>query len=805
MPDVPKGSPAMARDGRAGLRLWIFRITALVAFPALLLAGGEAGLRLAGVGHPAGFTLECDADGRDAFCENNRFTWRFFPPQIARTPLPFAVPAAKPEGTVRIFILGGSAAQGDPEPAYGFSRILGAMLRERHPGTEFEIVNTAVTAINSHVVLPIARDVARRSPDLFIVYLGNNEVVGPYGAGTVFAPVSPSLALIRAGIFLRGMRAGQVLERLLQPGGGSEGTAEWRGMEMFLERQVPVDAPGLQSVYAHFEDNLGDIIEVARGAGAPIIVSTVGVNLKDSAPFASQHRPDLSAEEEGEWERLYRAGSELEAAGRHREAIAVFRKALGLDGRFAALHFRLGRSLLALGDEETARSHFSEARDLDALRFRADSRVNETIRVLAGDRETEGVFLHDAAAGFAAGSPDGIPGEELFFEHVHMTFHGNYLLARGLLPQVERALQRRVGEAVSERPLPVEEEVERMLAYTGADRRKVSAEVLRRLGQPPFTNQINHAEQKALWEERGAALDSFLQPAALEKAAALYREALGPRGNDPVLLFRYGLLLEKMGRPDLASVQFRSVVQILPNYFEAREKLAAALVQMGRLEEGVAQCREALRLMPHFDQAYYTMAFALASLGRFEESLVAYEELLRLDPASTVRIGNEMGRILVRQGRYATAAEIYNRAVAYNAAHRDRPIPDLRFNLAYVYRKLGRDVAAGTELRAAAESYRRKLDDAPESSVLHMALGRTLAAQGDPAGAISHYRRAAQLAPGELGNHLALIGALKDDGRAAEAVEAAWLGVGALEREGRFREVAELRSYLRRLEAGTGR
>lgn len=51
---------------------------------------------------------------------------------------------------------------GDPQPAYGASRYLEVLLRERFPHEKFEVVNLGVTAINSHVILPIAREVASR-------------------------------------------------------------------------------------------------------------------------------------------------------------------------------------------------------------------------------------------------------------------------------------------------------------------------------------------------------------------------------------------------------------------------------------------------------------------------------------------------------------------------------------------------------------------------------------------------------------------------------------------------------------------
>ena len=71
--------------------------------------------------------------------------------------------------------------------------MLESLLSLRHPGTRFEVVNAAMTAINSHVILPIARDCARADGDIWVLYMGNNEVVGPFGAGTVFGPATPPL------------------------------------------------------------------------------------------------------------------------------------------------------------------------------------------------------------------------------------------------------------------------------------------------------------------------------------------------------------------------------------------------------------------------------------------------------------------------------------------------------------------------------------------------------------------------------------------------------------------------------------
>jgi hypothetical protein len=164
---------------------WWFRLLIVVG-PLLLLVVLELGLRLAGCGYPTAFFLNYRQGDRPMLTDNPKFGWRFFPSEVARAPWPLFLAARKPPGTVRIFVLGESAAMGDPEPSYGFARQLGQILQARHPDQTIEIVNAAMTAINSHVIREIARDCGPREGDFWLVFAGNNEVIGSYGAGTEF-------------------------------------------------------------------------------------------------------------------------------------------------------------------------------------------------------------------------------------------------------------------------------------------------------------------------------------------------------------------------------------------------------------------------------------------------------------------------------------------------------------------------------------------------------------------------------------------------------------------------------------------
>ena len=336
-------------------RLWLFRLVAVLVAP-LLLVLLEVGLRLANYGYPTGFYVDAGSAGINM--TNHRFGWRFFPPSIARSPEPHLL-SVKVPGTIRIFVLGESAAQGVPNPRFNFGRILEVMLRDRYPGVRFEVVNAAMTAINSHVVLEIARDCARQQPTVFLVYMGNNEVVGPYGPGTVFQHWSPSLRLIRAGLRLKATRTGQLLDSTIRSFYREKTSKTWRGMGMFMDKAVAADDPRLLPTYDNFSQNLRDICSVARRAGAPVILSTVAVNLKDCPPFASRHRADLRPDELQAWESIYRAGVELEQQQQWPEALAKYESAARLDDRFAELQFRMGTCLAALGRLQEARGSAS--------------------------------------------------------------------------------------------------------------------------------------------------------------------------------------------------------------------------------------------------------------------------------------------------------------------------------------------------------------------------------------------------------------------------------------------------------------
>jgi tetratricopeptide (TPR) repeat protein len=527
----------MMTSGTVGLhplkdwRYWIPRIVVSLLVPFLVFTGTELALRQGNIGYATDLLMPCTIDGVPGSCYNVFFLAQYFPPGIIKLPVVYGIPTEKPKSTFRIFVLGESAAMGDPDPAFAFSRYLELMLQQRFPGVDFQVVNTASVAINSHVLLPIAKGLSTQKPDLFIIYSGNNEVVGPYGPGTTLTGAESSLIYARSDIFVRSTRIGQFLTRAAAP------RKQWTGMEMFLDHQIPADTPALQQAYKNYSANLQDTIRVAGKAGAGILVSTVVTNLADCAPFGSQHQGSLSARDLQSWDKAVQLGKTAQEAGNFIEALTQYQLALGIDDQYAELEFRIARCLTLVGGHAEAKPHYIRARDLDTLRFRADSRINEINR--AANSFGYSAQVVDAEAVLSAASPRSVVGDEMVYEHVHLTPHGNYLLALAMLDKAAAQVKARLRVApVTVAAVLTEAECGRMLALTGFDRVRMTSEMTQRIQAAPFDKQLNHNEQVLYW---GTQVE--VAPENPQETIAQYQGAIAQRPKDRPLHFNFGAFL----------------------------------------------------------------------------------------------------------------------------------------------------------------------------------------------------------------------------------------------------------------------
>ncbi|MEM1096667.1 MAG: GDSL-type esterase/lipase family protein [Bacteroidota bacterium] len=374
------------------------------ALPIALLALVEAGLRLAGVQ---------DAE-RQAFIPipgkashmmlNPAYVDRYFEdfrPGIAFTP--FA--AEQEPHTFRVFVLGGSSAAGFPYAFYdGFPTLLSEQLQTQHPDRHIEVVNVAMTAVNSYTLWDLAPEVAAQAPDAVVIYAGHNEYYGALGVGSRLSGVQRWPWLKRLSLRMQDVVLYRLLQDLLTgdepprlPGGG---TLMSRAVQ---DATIALDSEVYRAGIAQFARNMEDVLTIFGDAGIPVLLGTVASNLADQPPLGD-------------------AEAALEAFARGQ--------------------------VFAETDTAAAYTAFQEAKEYDDIRFRAPEAINASIRTLA---QSASVTLVDTEAVLRAASPGGLPGT-LFTDHLHPTAEGYALMATAFaqamtpllnteqpLPQVPRA------------------------------------------------------------------------------------------------------------------------------------------------------------------------------------------------------------------------------------------------------------------------------------------------------------------------------------------------------------------------------
>ncbi|MCC6396468.1 MAG: tetratricopeptide repeat protein [Bacteroidetes bacterium] len=372
--------------------------------------------------------------------ELNGRTYHIMNPDVCRryfSRIPFAPSTSpdyflvpKPAGTFRIFCLGGSTTVGFPYWYNGaFPAFLHDRLQSTFPDRSIEVINLGITATNSFTVLDFAEDVLSYEPDLLVVYDGHNEFYGALGAASYesaggsrwLAKLSLALAHVRTYQFANDLAAGF---QNLSAGEEDRGTMMER---LSRGKTVPLGGETYRDGLDWFSGNLRALKELAADRGIPVLLGNQASNLRDLAPFISGVPDGTPGRVRLAFNSRFNAGMEQYMNGNFDAAIEDFASAIQVLPTHAEAHFRIAQCLDTLGRHSEALREYLAARDLDELRFRASSALNDTINAMDDGRQFLSVDIEKA---FADASPGGIVGDNLILDHLHPTAYGNFLIAR---------------------------------------------------------------------------------------------------------------------------------------------------------------------------------------------------------------------------------------------------------------------------------------------------------------------------------------------------------------------------------------
>jgi tetratricopeptide (TPR) repeat protein len=606
-----------------------------------VLVLGEIALRVFSPNPNGEPVLDLSFDGIEWHQVNRAYLAKYFPPGAPAVPefKPSLFFRDKPPGLFRVICLGGSSMFGTPYIMSGtIPAIVRKQLRHLAPDQTVEVINWSATAINSNVVRDLAGEILRFEPDLVLIYLGHNEFYGPDGVGANFLERwIPFLTPLKYN--LRELRLVQVLQGFLA-GEPPQGAKVNLMRQVSGSSLVPLDSDDSRRIFGRFEKNLRAIVETFRSRSIPVILSEVSSNLM-FPPFVSDSSVAASTQEA-----LVRA-EHLVANDSARSALVALASIPPADSLAAAAQYWKGRALLALGRQEDAVRALRLARDLDLLKFRAPSAINTIIRRVAGEEHLPCVPA-DSLLGELSG---GIPGDEMFWEHLHLKNEGYAAVARLF---VQAIIDQKLIETSQQKLLPYDID---SLSICWLDRAYADISIRHLTGRWPFQHyhrqsvvldlspqalqdvaQATYARELT-WDEGCYKTATYFWAHRKFREARTTYEALleeYPYGFYPNYLM--GSLLNHIGRTAEAVPYYQRSIRSNPEFPRARLDMALIGINAGRAEEGIRELTAVLALLPAEGQGqvratvYYGLAAAYANLGDLNRGLSYVDQALTLAP-----------------------------------------------------------------------------------------------------------------------------------------------------------------------------
>ncbi len=578
-------------------------------------------------------------------------------------------PAAKAPGVRRVFCVGGSTTFGRPyDDATSFAGWLRAFLTALDSEHRWEVINAGGISYASYRIAIVMEELAAYEPDLFIVYCGHNEFLEKRTYANILDAPWP---VRRASSWLGRSRTYALIDRLVHdrgPGVGESRDLLPGEVDALLDNSIGPEAYRRddalrQGVLAHFRFNLERIVAIARSSGAKVVLVSPASNLRDCAPFKSEVASRLTSAERRRLSSLLERGGRALAEGRSGVARETLDHAVAMDPRHAGARFLRGRALVGLGEIEAARRDFLAARDEDVCPLRALGAIAGAVRAVAADLDAP---LIDFAATVEERARDGIPGEDLFLDHVHPTIAGSRLLAleivdwlraRGLVPPADE----RAGEVVAGVVRAVEGRIDRV-AHAAALRNL--AQVLRWAGKEREAGKLAVRAVEDLPDDAVAlylAGCEYDRRGDVARAAQLLGEAVRLRPDDHRVRNDLGRLLARQGQLVAALSHFRAAVAASPDFAPAHHNLGLAFERGGEPAAAEVAYRRALSLAPSAD-ACHDLGLLLTKLGRYDEAEGVFASALALRP-DHARVHQNLGVLHAKQGRLSEAFGCFERAL----------------------------------------------------------------------------------------------------------------------------------------------
>lgn len=571
---------------------YIFKaITILIPF--LILFAFEGVLRLLNYGDNLDLFVRNETPGYEDYMMVNPEIGKKYFQKVEHTSPPNDIFYAKKQtNTFRIFVMGSSTVYGFPyDHNLMFSRILNKQLADLYPDKRIEVVNTAITAINSFTLLDYVDEIIDYEPDAILFYAGHNEFYGAFGIGSNEA-MGRNRNMVQLHISLMKFRMYQLLRNSISSIVGifASNSEQIHGplmKRMIGDADIVYNSDEYRVAMKCYRQNMEDILNAFQQKSIPVFLSDLVSNVKGLEPFNSVSSNDSIP-----------------------LAINVFHNA-----EKAELE----------QDFTKACQLYYYAKDLDCIRFRASEEVNSIVDELA---KKNGVVKVSMLNLFKENSENNLIGNNLMTEHVHPNIEGIFLMARAYLDKIVE--EKIIGEA-DKTAIRTYEYYKRNWGYTALDSLHAVHRVNILKGFWPFV-KANEKEYHYL---------QFYQPK--NKLDSIVVSVLkNPNGMLSEARLDLASSYLKQGKIDLAYKEYEALLRYNPyiaiNYRDA----ANCLIMLGDLPLALKYFKKSLEYEDSF-LANYRIGEIYLMKSDFENAIYYLSYSFELAPDE--RKKNVLGKI----------------------------------------------------------------------------------------------------------------------------------------------------------------
>jgi len=473
----------------------------------------------------------------------------------------------------------------------------------------------------------------RYEPDLFVIYTGHNEFLEKRTYDWVLSTPEFVRDLISLASRLR-------LYSLLSDIVYGRKDVLATEVDAVLDNSVGPedyhrDDAMRDAVLEHFRISLKSMTRIGQKAGTGMIFVTPASNISDFSPFKAEPSAGLDTARIHQISLLKKSITEQLDNPDPERAADLAIQSLAIDPRDAELLFLQGRALLALGKIDDAHLAFIAARDEDIAPLRA---LTPMPGIVADVALENGNGLVDFARMIEDSSPDGIPGEEHFLDHVHPTIEANRMLALALIDEMIKS------GAVTPASTWDDTEISKI------------------------TERVNSNVDEAANAMALTNLSRVMTWAGKQDEAMRLVERASSITTDHHTLDQQVTVLVRNGRYEEALPYAEQAAHLMPEIPEVRRVHGIILAQLGRNKEALQELETAARLDSTMVGLYYHMGLVLQDLGYKDQAERTYWKALELE-AENADACNNLGIMLARRGDLETAMGLFERAVEANPNH----------------------------------------------------------------------------------------------------------------------------------------